>query len=71
MNHSNSNRLRLTGKLTKGSRHYVLQCEDETMWRLNFQDLDIPEENKDVIIEGFKAGFDAVDVDWVGPKHAL
>lgn len=66
MNHSNSNRLRLTGKLIKGDRRYVLQCDDESVWKLDFQDIVIPEENTAVVIEGVKSGTDGVVVDWIG-----
>jgi Protein of unknown function (DUF5818) len=68
MNHSHSNRLRLTGKLIERDRHFILQCDDETVWKLDFQDLDIPEAIGDFIVEGFKTGIYAVDVDWIGPK---
>ena len=66
MNHSNSNRLRLTGKLIKGDRRYVLQCDDESVWKLDFQDIVIPKENTAVVVEGVKSGTDGVDVDWIG-----
>ncbi|WP_339692025.1 DUF5818 domain-containing protein [uncultured Parasphingorhabdus sp.] len=68
MNHSNSNRLRLTGKLIKGERHYLLQCADENVWRLNFLDVKTPKDGTQVIIEGVQSGVDGIDVDWVGAK---
>lgn len=66
MNHSNSNRLRLTGKLIKGDRRYVLQCDDESVWKLDFQDIEVPEDNHIVLVEGVKTGVDSITVDWVG-----
>ncbi len=68
MDRSNSNRLRLTGKLIKGDRRFVLQCEDETVWRLKFLDTKTPRDGTDVIIEGVQSGVDGIDVDWVGAK---
>lgn len=68
MKYSNSNRLRLTGKLIKEDRRFVLQCDDESVWKLDFQDIAIPKENTLVVIEGAKVGTDGVDVDWVGRK---
>ena len=69
MNHSNSHRLRLTGKLMKGERHYLLHCVDENIWRLNFLDVKIPKNGIDVTIEGVQSGIDGVDVDWIGAKN--
>lgn len=69
MTSSNATRLRLTGKLIKGQRHYLLQCDDETIWRLELLDVDVPEGADEVIVEGLKSGIDSIDVDWVGPKH--
>jgi|TARA_R100001244_G_scaffold71741_1_gene57966 hypothetical protein len=69
MNYSNSNRLRLTGKLIKGERHYLLQCANERVWRLNFLDAKIPKDGTQVTIEGVKSGVDGIDVDWVGAKN--
>lgn len=66
MNHSNSNRLRLTGKLIKGDRRYVLQCDDKSVWKLDFQDNEVPEDNHMVLVEGVKTGVDSIAVDWVG-----
>ena len=65
MNHSNSTRLRLTGKLIKGDRRYVLQC-DESIWKLDFQDIQVPEDNHIVLVEGVKTGIDSIMVDWIG-----
>jgi len=69
MTTSNSNRLRLTGKLIKGERRYILQCDDESVWRLDFRDLDIPNEGSEVTLEGTQSGTDTIDVDWVGSKR--
>ena len=66
MNHSNSTRLRLTGKLIKGDRRYVLQCDDESIWKLDFQDIQVPEDNHIVLVEGVKTGIDSIMVDWIG-----
>lgn len=69
MNRSKSNRLRLTGTLIKGDRHYILKCEDDSVWRLACQDIDIPEDGGEVTVEGTNAGKDTIDVDWIGTKH--
>lgn len=69
MNYSNSNRLRLTGKLIKGERHYLLQCANESVWRLNVLDAKIPKDGTEVTIEGVQSGVDGIDVDWVGAKN--
>ncbi|MGI9360637.1 MAG: DUF5818 domain-containing protein [Parasphingorhabdus sp.] len=69
MTSSNTTRLRLTRKLIKGDRHYLLQCDDETVWRLELLDVDVPEETEEVVVEGLKSGIDSIDVDWIGPKH--
>lgn len=69
MNHSNSNRLRLIGKLIKGDRHYLLQCDDENVWRLNFLDVKIPKVGAKVIVEDFQSGIDGIDIDWVGTRN--
>ena len=66
MNHSNSNRLRLIGKLIKGDRRYVLQCDDESVWKLDFQDIEVPKDITIVLVEGVKTGVDSITVDWVG-----
>ena len=66
MTNSNSNRVRLTGKLLKGERRYLLQCEDENVWKLNLIDVNAPDTEVDVIVEGLQSGVDVVDVDWIG-----
>ena len=66
MNHSNSNRLPLTGTLIKGDRRYVLQCDDESVWKLDLQDIEIPEDSRIILVEGVKTGVDSITVDWVG-----
>ena len=66
MTRSNSNRVRLTGKLIKGERRYILQSEDESIWRLNLIDVNVPIEAAEVTIEGVQSGVDNVDVDWIG-----
>jgi Protein of unknown function (DUF5818) len=66
MNHSHSNRLRLTGQLIEGERRYILQCADEKVWRLNLLDVKIPKNGTLVIIEGVQSGVDGIDVDWIG-----
>lgn len=65
MEHSKSHRLRLTGQLIKGERRYVLQCDDEKVWRLNFLDVKAPKDGTEVIVEGFQSGVDGVNVDWI------
>ena len=60
------NRLRLSGKLIKGERRYVLQCEDESVWRLNLDGLDLPNGASEVVVDGTKSASDVVDVDWIG-----
>ena len=69
MNHSNSNRLRLTGKLIKGERRHLLECADEKVWRLNLLDVKIPKIGTHVIIEGVQSGVDGIEVDWIGVKN--
>ena len=69
MTHSNSNRVRLTGKLIKGNRRCLLQCEDENVWRLNFIDIVVPTAAGEVTVEGVQSGIDNVDVDWIGAKQ--
>ncbi|WP_422342811.1 DUF5818 domain-containing protein [Parasphingorhabdus sp.] len=66
MNRSNSNRLRLTGKLIKGDRRYVLQCDDQSVWKLDFLDIEVPEDNDIVLVEGVQTGIDSITVDWIG-----
>ena len=66
MTHSNSNRVRLSGTLVEGKRGYLLQCEDENVWRLNLIEVDIPDGATDVIVEGLQSRVDVVDVDWLG-----
>ena len=66
MNHSSSNRLRLTGQLIKGERRHLLECADEKVWRLNLLDVKIPKDGTEVIIEGVQSGVDGIDVDWIG-----
>ena len=66
MSGSNSNRVRLIGKLIKGERGYVLQCEDESVWRLEFQDGEQGPELGDVTVEGVQSGRETVKVDWIG-----
>lgn len=68
MTSSNTTRLRLTGRLIKGDRHYLLQCDDETVWRLELLDVDVPEETEEVVVEGLKSGIDSIDVDWIGSR---
>ncbi|WP_414696342.1 DUF5818 domain-containing protein [Parasphingorhabdus sp.] len=46
-----------------------MQCDDETVWRLELLDVDVPEETEEVVVEGLKSGIDSIDVDWIGPKH--
>lgn len=63
---SQSNRLRLTGKLIKGDRRYILQCEDESIWRLDFLDDAQDPRPGNVTVEGVQSAKDAVKVDWIG-----
>lgn len=65
MAYSNTNLIRLTGKLLKGKRRCVLQCADESVWRLNLLDVEIPEGGTEVVIEGAQTGSDLIDVDWI------
>ena len=60
------NRVRLSGKLIKGERRYVLQCEDESVWRLEISGQEVPKNARDVTIEGIQLSRDAVKVDWIG-----
>lgn len=69
MDHSKSHRLRLTGQLIQGERHYLLECADEKVWRLNLLDVKIPKDGTQVIIEGVQSGVDGIDVDWIGAKN--
>jgi len=63
------NRLRLSGKLIKGERRYVLQCADESVWRLEVLEQDIPNNIEKVTVEGVQLGDDVIKVDWVGAKR--
>ncbi|WP_109355568.1 DUF5818 domain-containing protein [Sphingorhabdus sp. EL138] len=69
MYRSNSNRLRLTGKLIKGDRRYVLQCDDQSVWKLDFLDIEVPKDNDIVLVEGVKTGIDSIAVDWIGESQ--
>ncbi len=66
MDHSNSHRLRLKGKLIKGERRYILKCEDDSVWQLELQDGEEKPESGNVTVEGVKSGQDTVKVDWIG-----
>lgn len=65
---TNTTCLRVTGKLAKGERHYLLQCEDETVWRLKLLEVDVPEDTENVIVYGLKSVIDSIDVDWIGSQ---
>ena len=59
-------RLRLTGTIEHSDRGPLLRCDDDHIWKLELQDVELPAGSGSAIVEGDKSGFDQLDVDWIG-----
>jgi hypothetical protein len=61
-----SRRRRLSGRLTKGARSFLLTTFDEQTWIVDTLDVDQSLLGKNVIVDGIPTASDRIQADWIG-----
>jgi len=59
-------RKRISGRLTKGSRSLLLTTSDEHTWIVETLDVDQSLVGKNVIVDGIPTAADRIQADWIG-----
>jgi Protein of unknown function (DUF5818) len=64
--HSSSRRKRVSGVLSYGSRGLHITTEAGDLWVIDREDVDPDLLGRRVTVEGVQAGYDRIQVDWLG-----
>ncbi len=59
-------RKRVSGRLTKGARSFLLTTLDERTWIVEAVDVDQDLVGNDVIVDGISTAADRIQADWIG-----
>ena len=59
-------RIRLNGTILKSERGPLLETNDGIIWKLNAENIKLPDEGTKVIVEAGVANEQYLEVDWIG-----